>query len=126
MNEYDEVREAARQLATAIGRRDQSAIREWLAPGFVHRALGGDRADAAAFFEAIAQIPGDIMSVTLEQIVVDPTPSGALVTGVQHAEVVLDGQVVQDRRAFVDWFVKHDGRWRIQAAVDLPHQVSRT
>ena len=24
------------------------------------------------------------------------------------------------RRAFVDWFVKHAGEWRIQAAVALP------
>jgi len=125
MNEHDEVAEAARQLAAAIGRRDLSAIREWLAPGFVHRALGGDRADAEAFLAAIAQIPGDIMSVTLEQIVVDPSPTGALATGVQHAQVWLDGQVVEDRRAFVDWFVKHGGAWRIQAAVDLPHQIPR-
>jgi ketosteroid isomerase-like protein len=125
MNTHDEVAEAARQLAAAIGRRDLSAIREYLAPGFVHRALGGDRADADAFLEAIAQIPGDIISVTLEQLVVDPTPAGALVTGVQHAQVMVDGQVVEDRRAFVDWFVKHGAAWRIQAAVDLPHQVPR-
>jgi hypothetical protein len=32
----------------------------------------------------------------------------------------IDEQVVDDRRGFVDWFVKVDGEWRIQAAVDLP------
>jgi hypothetical protein len=125
MNDHDEVAEAARQLAAAIGRRDLNAIREWLAPGFVHRALDGDRADADAFLEAIAGIPGDIMSVTLDLLVVDPTPAGALVTGIQHARVMVDGQVIEDRRAFVDWFVRADGAWRIQAAVDLPHQIPR-
>ena len=125
MNDHDEVAEAARQLAAAIGRRDLNAIREWLAPGFVHRALDGDRADAAAFLEAIAGIPGDIMSVTLDLLVVDPTPAGALVTGIQHARVMVDGQVIEDRRAFVDWFVRPGGAWRIQAAVDLPHQIPR-
>ena len=40
-------------------------------------------------------------------------------TEVQHAQVLVDGQVIDDRRGFVDWFVKHAGRWRIQAAVDL-------
>lgn len=36
------------------------------------------------------------------------------------SQVVADGQVVDDRRGCVDWFVKREGEWRIQAAVDLP------
>ena len=38
----------------------------------------------------------------------------------QHAQVRVDGQVVDDRRPFVDWFVKDAGEWRIRVAVDLP------
>jgi hypothetical protein len=91
-----------------------------LAPGFVHRTLGGDRADADAFVQAIQQIPGEIAFVGLERLDVDMVPAGALVTGVQHAQVLIKGEVVDDRRAFVDWFVNHGGSWRIQAAVDLP------
>ena len=125
MDEHDRVAEAARQIAAAIGRRDLRTIRELLAPGFVHRAFGGDRADAEAFLQSIERIPGEIMLVRLERIDVDMAATGALVTGVQHAQVLVDGQVVDDRRAFVDWFVKLDGAWRIQAAVDLPHQIGR-
>jgi ketosteroid isomerase-like protein len=125
MNDRDQVAEVSREIAAAIARRDVNAIRQRLAPGFVHRSLGGDGADAEAFLQAIAQIPGEIRLVTLEQLEVDLSPSGALVTGVQLAHVALDGQLIEDRRAFVDWFVKgeHDDAWRIQAAVDLPHQI---
>ena len=120
MREQDGFAEAAGQLAAAIGRRDARTIRSLLAPGFVHRNLGGDRADADAFVQAIQQIPGEIAFVRLERLDVDMVPAGALVTGVQHAQVLIKGEVVDDRRAFVDWFVSHDGSWRIQAAVDLP------
>jgi hypothetical protein len=119
-NEIDGVAQAARQLAAAIARRDVSAIRERLAPGFVHRTHGGDVADAEAFLRAIEQIPGEILVVSLEQVEIDMSPSGALVTGVQHAQVRVDGEVIDDRRGFVDWFVRHAGEWCIQAAVDLP------
>jgi len=30
------------------------------------------------------------------------------------------GKLVDDRRSFVDWFVKDSGDWRIRVAVDLP------
>ena len=126
MNQHEAVAETSRRMATAIGRRDLSTIRQLLAPGFVHRALGGDRADAAAFLQSIERIPGEILVVRLEQLDVDVSPTGALVTGVQYAQVLVDGHAVEDRRAFVDWFVNDDGVWRIQAAVDLPHQIPMT
>lgn len=124
MNEHHAVAEAATQIAAAIGQRDLSTLRQLLAPGFIHRSLGGDAANAEAFLQAIERIPGEIKFVKLEQIDIDISPTGALVTGVQHAQVLLDGQLVDDRRAYVDWFVKHGGAWRVQAAVDLPHQSS--
>jgi len=120
MKETDEVAEAAERLAAAIGRRDFATIRASLAPDFIHRTAGGARVDTEAFFRAIEQIPGEITFVRLEQMEVDLCASGALVTGVQHAQVLVNGHVVDDRRRFVDWFVRHGGEWRIQAAVDLP------
>ena len=121
----DGVTHAARRLAAAIARRDVDAIRKRLAPGFVHRTHGGAGAQAEAFLQAIEQIPGEILVVSLERVEVDISPLGALVTGVQHAQVRVDGQIIEDRRGFVDWFVKHGGEWRIQAAVDLPGADAR-
>lgn len=115
---------ASEQLAAAIGRRDVAAVRALLAPDFVHRSHGGDRVDLEAFLRAIQAIPGDITLVKLDGLQVDLTASGALVTGIQHARVHVDGQTIDDRRRFVDWFVNLDGEWRIQAAVDLPEQES--
>ena len=118
--ERDGVTETAEKMAAAIAGRDVVAIRALLAPDFVHRTHGGAGVDADAFIAAIEQIPGEIILVKLERLEVDICGDGALVTGVQHAKVVIDGQIIDDRRGFVDWFVKHAGEWRVQAAVDLP------
>lgn len=112
--------ELSHRIAAAIAGRDTATLRALLAPDFVHRTHGGDRSDAEAFLQGLAQIPGEIAFVHLERLVVDATSDWALVTGVQHARVILDGASIDDRRGFVDWFVKHEGEWRIQAAVDLP------
>ena len=44
--------------------------------------------------EPIAQIPGYISFVRLADVEVDLCGSGAMVTGIQHAQVVVDGQVI--------------------------------
>lgn len=124
MDERARVVDVSHQLAAAIGRRDLAAIRALLAPGFLHRSHGGEAADAEGFLAAIQSIPGEITLVRLDRLQVDLTTSGALATGVQHAQVRVDGQTIDDRRAFVDWFVKVAGEWRIQAAVDLPEPVT--
>jgi hypothetical protein len=123
MIERAQIIAVSERLAAAIARRDTGAIRPVLAPGFVHRSHGGNAVDEKAFLAAIAAIPGDIVFVKLEELQVDLTPGGALVTGVQHAQVRVDGELVNDRRRFIDWFVNITGSWRIQAAVDLPEQV---
>ena len=71
------------------------------------------------FLQGIEQIPGEILGVTLEQLVIDVAGDAALATGIQHAQVRLDGQVIDDRRAFVDWFIKHEGGWRLRVAAEL-------
>ena len=111
---------AAEAVAAAIGARDVNALRGMLARGFTHRSHGGQAADAETFLKGVAAIPGEIVFVKLEDMRIDVTPTGVLVTGFQHAQVKLDGQTIDDRRGFIDWFVESDGDWKIQAAVDLP------
>ena len=110
---------AAEAVAAAIAARDVNALRGLLAQGFTHRTHGGPADDTETFLSGVAAIPGEIISVTLEDMRIDVTPTGVLVTGVQHARVKVDGQTVDDRRGFIDWFVESDGTWKIQAAVDV-------
>ena len=44
----------------------------------------------------------------------------ALATGVQHAQLRIDGAIVDDHRSFVDWFIREGGEWKLRAAVDIP------
>jgi len=120
MDELAAVKAAALAMADAIGRRDVDVVASLLAPGFVHRAPGGQASDAATFTAAIQQIPGEIAFVRLESLAFDLAPGGALVTGIQHARVRIDGEDIDDRRAFVDWLVPHDGAWKFRVAVDMP------
>jgi hypothetical protein len=115
----DAVIDLARRIAAAIGRRDQTAIRALLAHDFVQRAIGAGGANADQFLAAVAQIPGEILSVDLEHLEVELTDAGALVTGIQHARVRIDGTIVDDRQPFVDWMVKEAGEWRFRAAIGL-------
>jgi hypothetical protein len=63
MEERDRLIDVAEKIAAAIGSRHLAALRELLAPDFVHRTLGGTRADLGAFLAGIEQIPGEIMFV---------------------------------------------------------------
>jgi hypothetical protein len=119
MQDREAVVQVADQIAAAIARRDVGSLRQLLAGDFVHRSHGGAAVDLEAFLTAIERIPGELQLVALEDVAVDLCSGGALVTGFQRARVLLAGTVVEERRGFVDWFVKRDGRWRIQAAVDL-------
>ena len=110
----------AEHIARAIAARDVASIRPLLAPGFTHRTHGGDAAGVEDFLAGVAAIPGEIVFVRLQDLRVDLTPKGALVTGMQHAQVRLDGKTIDDLRGFIDWFIEIDGEWKIQAAVDLP------
>jgi RimJ/RimL family protein N-acetyltransferase len=121
-DERDQVADAAQRLASAIGRRDVGALRDLLAHGFVHRTPGADALDSDAFLRGIELIPGEIVFVRLDGLEIDMCGGGALVTGVQHAQVRLDGALIDDRRPFVDWFVKDRGEWRIRVAVSMPEE----
>ena len=115
-----QIAEAAQALATAIERRDEAAIRNLLAPDFLLRSPGKPAADLAAFIEGIRGIPAEIVFVRLEHVEIDIAGASALATGVQHARVRVDGETLDERRPFVDWFVRTpSGRWLLQVALDL-------
>ena len=120
MDETDGVRRAAMEVAAAIERRDVRALAGALAPGFIYRTPGGESRDAETFLKGIEDIPGEIVFVRLVGLEVDLSGGGALATGIQHARVRIEGNEIDDRRAFVDWFVAHHDEWRIRVAVDLP------
>lgn len=120
MTDRDAILDAARRMADAIRRRDRRGIAALLADDFVQRTIGGGRADAAEFLAAIEGIPGDIVSIDLAHLEVELGDGAAIVTGVQHARVRVDGKVVDDRRPFVDWMIKQQGEWRFRAAIDVP------
>ena len=120
MDESEAVRQVALDVAAAIERRDIGTVAGALAPGFLHRSPGVPPVDAEAFLKGIAEIPGEIVFVRLVDLDIDLSDAGALATGIQHARVRIDGKDIDDRRAFVDWFIAHDGKWKIRIAVDLP------
>ena len=120
MGDREQLIEASEKLAGAIARRDTAAVRGFLARGFVQRPAGGEAVDAEAFLAGVTKIPGDILFVRVEQLTTDVAGDHAVVTGIQHAQLKIDGAVVIDRRAFVDWFVREGSEWRVRLAVDLP------
>jgi hypothetical protein len=119
MDETQRLWQASQAIADAIGRKDADALARWLAPGFLHRTPGQPPQAAAGFLEAIRRIPLEIVFLRLESVEVDVVDGGAVVTGIQHAQVRMDDAVVDDRRPFVDWFVQRDGEWRLRLAVEI-------
>ena len=119
MGDHERLIEISEALAAAIARRDVAAVRPMLARGFVHRTPGGPPVETDAFLNGITQIPGEILSVSVAHLTTDLSADGAVVTGTQHAQLKIDGALVDDERSFVDWFVKDGGDWRLRLAVDL-------
>ena len=108
------------EIASAIERRDLETISRHLAPGFVHRTPGGAAADRAAFLEALRSISGEILLVRVHDLQADVSGDSAVVCGIQHARVKMEGEVAEEQRAFVDYFLRLNGAWKLRTAVDLP------
>jgi hypothetical protein len=119
MGDRERLIEISERLAAAIGGRDVAGVGALLAKGFVQRHAGGEPIDAGAFLDGIARLPGEILSVKVEQLTVDTAGDGAIVTGMQHAQLKIEGELVDDHRSFVDWFVRENGEWRLRAAIDF-------
>lgn len=120
MTDVTALRALADSIADAIGKRDVDALARVLAPEFVHRGDAGAESDGAAFLEGIRGIPGEIVFVRLERVDVAIEGDAAMLTGIQRAQVRIDGAVIDDRRAFADFFVKLDGTWKLRGAADFP------
>jgi ketosteroid isomerase-like protein len=125
LDERERIMEVAVAIADAIRARDIATLRTLLSSDFVHRQAGASSSDAASFLSAIERIPGEIVSVNLARVAIDLAGDSALVTGVQHARVRLDDELIDDTRPFVDWLVNESGQWRLRAAVELPSPESR-
>jgi ketosteroid isomerase-like protein len=125
IDERERVLATAIAIADAIGVRDVGRLATLLSPDFLHRKAGAGATGAAAFLAAIERIPGEILSVNLARIEIDMAGDSALVTGIQHARVRLDGELIEDTRPFVDWLTKESGEWRLRAAVELPGPEER-
>ena len=119
MANTDELIVISEAIAAAIAARDTKTLAGFLAPGFVHRSVGGDATSADAFLQGIAQIPGEIVLVKLEDLRVDVAGDSAIVSGRQRAQVKIDENMIDDRRAFVDMFVRVEGKWLLRVAIDL-------
>jgi hypothetical protein len=102
-----------------MARRDVAAVERCLAPGFSHRTTAGVKTAADAFLEGVAAIPGIVEFVRLQGLQVEIVGETALATGTQHARVVIDGEIVDDRRGFVDCFVRSGDAWLLRAAFEL-------
>ena len=120
MDDAQAVMDASRAMPDAIARRDVDTVATLLASDFVYRSPGGEATGSDPFLEGIRQIPGEIVFVKLESVQIDVAGDGAIAIGIQHALVRIDGQDIDDRRAFIDWFVRHDKVWKLRVAVDLP------
>ena len=119
-DERERIMVVAVAIADAIRDRNVARLRQLLAPDFVHRHAGAESSDVTSFLTALERIPGEIVSVNLARVAIDIAGDGALVTGVQHARVRLDDEVIDDTRPFIDWMVNVSGQWRLRAAVALP------
>ena len=119
MTDADALIDLSHTIASAIATRDVSMLGRLLAPGFAQRSPGGANNGAEAFLHAIMQIPGEIVFVRVGDLQVDVVGDSAVLTGIQTAQVKMDDQVIDDRRAFVDYFIRIDGRWLLRTAVDL-------
>jgi uncharacterized protein (DUF952 family) len=108
-------------IAAAIAGRDTATLAGLLAPGFVYHSDSGQAtADAETFLAGIRAIPGEIAFVRVGPVTIDRHGDAAMLTGIQHAQVVVDGQAIDDRRSFADFFVKIDGVWKLRSGADFP------
>lgn len=118
MTDHTQISELAHALADAISRRDAAAISDMLASDFILRTPGASPSSAADFLAGIRALPAEIVFVRLEQLEIDVHDSAAIATGIQHARVMVGGEQVDDRKPFVDWFVKQAGAWKLRVALD--------
>ena len=111
---------AEEAVFAAIHRRDRAALEALTTEDFILRVPGAADVDRAAFLASISSIPGEIVAVDGEHVAArSPGHGTGIVTGFQVARVRVDGQVVVDRQAFADVFVRRSGGWRMNFAFGI-------
>lgn len=130
MSDADEaelVRESGRLLSAILG-RDRAVLEELLDPEFAHVDAANQRTGRAEFIGTILGSTYRVIDAGFETISVERVGPVAVVTGIQRAEVELEGgQKVESRGVFTDIFVRAGSGWRIRFAhsVDLQEPLAR-
>jgi ketosteroid isomerase-like protein len=112
---------AERALFAALAARDRVALDRLADASLVVRVPGQPDVDRAAFLQAAAATPGEILGVDGERLAAHRAGDAGIVSGVQVARLRVDGRTVEDRATFVDVFVRRDGAWRLAFALYVPH-----
>jgi Domain of unknown function (DUF4440) len=120
-----ELLEAEQALFAAIAQRDPKQLSRLLAPEMILRIPGQPDVDRAGFLRVVASIPGEVLGVTGEQLRGYVTGDTGVVQGIQVARVRTEGNVIDDRGAFVDVFIKRDGVWQLTFALNVSLGTSR-
>jgi ketosteroid isomerase-like protein len=110
-------------ILIAIKRKDSKKLDEILTDYFIYRnPMEGDRS-RAEFLAAIKSLPVEILSVWSENMRITILGDAVVASGIQKARTLNDdGEEELSASAFVDVFVRHQGKWQLAWAhgVDLP------
>lgn len=119
MDDLAEIKTLAHAIAAAIQAKDDRALLSYLSPDFVLRRPGMNPLGPTEFVAAVCSLSVELVFVRIEELAIDLTGDAALGTGIQHSQVRIDGQTIDSRQPFIDWFVKNAGRWQLHVALDL-------
>jgi ketosteroid isomerase-like protein len=113
-----------REIMQAIGAKDADRLAPLLAEAFTLKTPGAPDVTRDAFLDAIAALPGEILSIEGRESTALVLGDVGIVSGVQVAEVRLaDGsEIVSSQSAYTDVFERLDGQWRLRFAfsIELP------
>jgi ketosteroid isomerase-like protein len=112
-----EILQIANNIFTAIKDKDTKKLDQILADDFVYRnPIEGERS-RAEFLAVIDSLPVKIVSVWSEDMKVNVYVDVAVMTGTQKAKIQNeDGKEEISATAFVDVFVKRQGKWKLVLA----------
>jgi ketosteroid isomerase-like protein len=107
-----------REIMKAIGAKDAERLAPLLAEAFTLKTPGAPEMMRDAFLEAIAVLPGEILSIAGRESTPLVVGEVGIVSGVQVAQVRLadDGRIVTSQSVYTDVFERRDGQWRLRFA----------
>jgi ketosteroid isomerase-like protein len=109
-------------LLAALKAKRIDSLRALLAEDFTLIVPGSPPSGREAFLASAAALPGEVVSITAEELRAQRVGALGIITGQQRARVRLnDGTIVDDVGAFTDVCEWRQGRW----VLVLAHSVSR-